>query len=126
MIFFNYAQSFYFAVGKSLCIDGFSRRIVYLKASDNNCSETVLKLFRDSVNEIGRPSHVRGDRGGENLKVAQFMVEQRGSGRGSYIFGRSVHNQRIERLWRDVYQSCVVVFYNVFYGMEEDHLLNKY
>ena len=42
-------------------IDGFSRRIVYLKASTNNRSETVLQLFMKAVNECGWPSRVRSD-----------------------------------------------------------------
>ena len=42
-------------------------------------------------------------RGGENILVCRYMVMYHGVGRGSHIAGSSVHNQRIERLWRDVY-----------------------
>ena len=86
----------------------------------------MLHLFITAVNVFGLPSRVRGDRGGENTSVANFMISHplRGPGRGSFIAGRSVHNQRIERLWRDVFSSCTVLFYNIFWHMEEERLLD--
>lgn len=38
----------------------------------------------------GVPSRVRGDHGVENLETARWMDQNRGSGRGSYIWGRLV------------------------------------
>ncbi|KAF9060018.1 hypothetical protein BDP27DRAFT_1164585, partial [Rhodocollybia butyracea] len=40
--------------------------------------------------------------------------------RGSYIWGRSVHNVRIERLWRDVTQGFGTKWYNFFYDLEAE------
>ena len=66
------------------------------------------------MREYGIPSCVRSDKGGENTTVWYFMVSQRRTGCGSHIAGQSTHNQRIERLWRDVY-CCVALTYEVFY-----------
>lgn len=52
------------------------------------------------------------------------MNALRGLGRGSHVTGKSVHNQRIERLWVDVYTQVVDYFYREFYTLEEQGILN--
>ena len=70
-------------------IDGFSRLPVYVFASSNNKSATVLSVFRKAVEEYGLPLRVRCDKGGENYDVGWFMLNhpRRGPGRGSIIAG---------------------------------------
>lgn len=99
-------------------IDGFSRRIAYLHASTNNRADTVLKLFLEATGKCGWPSRIRSDLGGENIDVARIQIEARGVGRHSHIAGASVHNQRIERLWRDTFRCVCHPFYSLFYEME--------
>ena len=107
------------------CMDGFSRRVVFLRCSNNNLSQTVLELFLKAIEKDGLwPSRIRVDYGVENVLVCDAMVEARGEGRGSFIAGPSTRNQRIERLWRDVFRCVCHLFYYVFYAMEDTGLLN--
>ena len=103
------------------CVDGFSRMIVYLHCANNNTSITVLGCFTEATGERGIPNHVRADCGGENVLVADYMILNRGTDRGTFIGGRSIHNQR---LWCDVYQGCLMYFYNLFSFMERLNVLD--
>ncbi|PIK54061.1 hypothetical protein BSL78_09042 [Apostichopus japonicus] len=107
------------------CIDGFSRCITYLKCGSDNYALTVLTLFVEATLEYGIPSRTRSDHGGENFFVALFMELVQGSNRASHITGESKHNQRIERLWRDVFFQVISYFYELFYHMEDDGQLNS-
>ena len=105
-------------------IDGYSRLIVYLKCATNITSQTVYESFLEAVNKYNLPSRVRSDQGRENILIAQHMIERRGHDRGSMIVGSSVHNQRIERLWKDMHSCVTGLYYRLFYYMEDQGLLS--
>ncbi len=58
--------------------------------------------------------------------VSLYMLQHplRGPGRGSMIAGCSVHNQRIERMWRDVFEGVLYIYYNLFYHLEGNDILD--
>ena len=105
-------------------IDGFSRTIVYLACSDNNRADTVLSLFVEASQQFHLPRRVRCDHGTENVAVARHMLRHYGTLENPVITGLSVHNQRIERLWKDVNLYIVQYFKNLFHYFESIQLLD--
>ena len=104
-------------------VDGYTRAIVYVQCSGNNRADTVLQLFVEATDTFGVPSRVRSDQGRENIMVARYMLANRVLHRGSMIVGSSVHNQRIERLWRDLHHCVTVLYYRLFYYLVHERVL---
>ena len=85
-------------------INGFSRTIVYLRCSTNN------RAYQST--------------GGENIRVWEYLTDEHGSS-NAVVVGSSTHNERIERLWRDVQRCKSVLFADLFRCMEENNILNE-
>lgn len=105
-------------------IDGYSRMIVFMLCSDNNRATTMYEAFLEGVQCFSLTSRVHCDQGGESTLVTAHMLEHRGSEHRSVIIGSSVHNQRIERLWRDMHRCVTQLYYRLFYYLEYHNLLD--
>ncbi len=103
-------------------IDGFSRAVVFLKASTNNKACTVSNLFQVATRVFHYPRRIRTDHGTENIAVAREMLHRYGPSANPVITGQSVHNQRI--LWRDVFSFVLSYYRNLFFYLESVHLLD--
>ena len=101
-----------------LAIDGFSKMIAYAHCCDNNKAQTVLNLLVSTVAELKLlPRYIRTDLGVENTMLWELMGD-------NYITGASVHNQRVERLNRDVNINIRNRFAQVFYDLEHQGILD--
>ena len=110
------------------CIDGFSRRILWLKASStNNDPFVVCKYYvENSLLLNGIPCIVRADRGTENvcMELMQTLLrsengDQRGLLQSTFLYGRSTSNQRIEAWWSKFCMFGMRTWIDHFKEMEE-------
>ena len=82
----------------------------------------MYDCFIQYIQKYGTPVRVRSDMGMENIEVAEYIDRIRGP--NSMLVGKSTHNQRIERLWRDVFKGALSYFYDLFYFIENENLLD--
>ncbi|KAJ8049043.1 hypothetical protein HOLleu_01595 [Holothuria leucospilota] len=89
------------------CIDGFSSRVLWLRAnSTNNDPRIIAGYFMETVESGGGcPLLISADRGTENSTVERLQIFLRRNGNDNYAeqasfrHGASHHNQRIECWW---------------------------
>lgn len=96
-----------------------------MRASTNNRAETVLDMFLEAILKHGVPFRLRGDRGGENRDVSILMILLRGANRASFMWGSSVFNTRIERVWLEVGGRFGRQWKAFFLRLERKHLLSR-
>lgn len=106
------------------CVDGYSRLVVILQVHTDNLAASMLCDFMVAIEKYAIPSRVRADKGGEFTHICRLMDEVNGENRGSFLKGKSIHNVRIERLWRDVFSKVLSKYYNIFCLLEEKNILD--
>ena len=60
----------------------------------------------------------------ENIEVACEVLKKFGTSSKPFLTGLSVHNQRIERLWKDVLHYVLHYYIDLFYFMEANEILD--
>ncbi|KAI9521602.1 hypothetical protein NQZ68_003756 [Dissostichus eleginoides] len=96
-----------FGVALSGCIDGFSRKVLWLECGPtNNNPRVIAQYFLKCVRNLGViPMRLRTDCGTENGIMAAIQCTLRHhhhdyhSGASSHMYGTSMTNQRIEAWW---------------------------
>lgn len=114
-------------------VDGFSRKILWLKAMPSNKNPRVVaRFYIDYIKELkGVPRVVRCDAGTENVVIRDFHIALRSShgdhmsGRNSFSVGRSTANQRIEMLWSFLKTYFTQFWRNFFHDLIDDGLFNN-
>ena len=95
-------------------IEGYSCLITFLQCHTDSRSDRVLTAFMIGVHRYGLPKNVCTDQGGENIEVWRMMMNKH-STHTCVTTGSSTHNERIERLWRDVHHSVIITFLDAFW-----------
>lgn len=110
------------------CIDGYSRKILWLRVSSTNNDPGVISTYYlDFVESIkGTARRIRADCGTENLNIAGVQrffrrtATDSFAGEKSFQFGTSTANQRIEAYWSKLRISHAQFWINYFKDLIDD------
>ncbi|XP_056018330.1 uncharacterized protein LOC130054058 [Ostrea edulis] len=106
------------------CIDGFSRRLIWLEADiTNKRPEVIAEHYLNAVHDLkGCPQKLRADPGTENGIISTFHAFLKRN-RNAVTLGSSTSNQRIERFWGLLRQMKADFWIHHFKGLVYEDLL---
>ena len=100
------------------CIDGWSRKMIWLHVARSNNPLVPGMFYIESVQEYGCPVKLRNDCGTDNGVMAALHCEFR-STPDAHFFGTSPANQRIESWWSQLRKSRSTWWINYFKDLIE-------
>ena len=108
-------------------IDGYSRRMLWLKVTRTNSNPAVIaKYYHDCIEELGGcPIILSTDPGTENVEIATLQCYLRGdgtddlAGEKAHRYVASTANQRIECWWSSLRRSRTSWWINFFKDLSE-------
>jgi len=112
------------------CIDGFSRRIIWLEVnSSNKLPETIAKFYLDACRKLkGIPVKIKADDGTEHALIEPIHVYLSSLNRdevdGSFGITTSPQNQRIESYWATLQKDKIGWWKRFFRDMTDNDLLD--
>ena len=112
------------------CIDGYSRRIMWLEvASSNNNPAIVAKYYLDCLKHFQlAPRILRADNGTENSSLSflqplfRYNSTDSMAGIKSFMYGKSTANQRIEAWWGTLRKLGIHWWINLFKDIRDSGL----
>ncbi|XP_024117477.2 uncharacterized protein LOC112139011 [Oryzias melastigma] len=121
-----------FGIAISGCIDGYSRRIMWLKCGKSNNDPTIIaQMYMQCAAELGViPMRLRTDCGTENGLMAALHCSLRSehgdefAGTKSHMYGTSTANHGIESWWSYFRKQRSQFWMDLFGDLRERHLFN--
>ncbi|XP_044003479.1 uncharacterized protein LOC122849012 isoform X2 [Aphidius gifuensis] len=115
------------------CIDGWSRKLLWLQVSStNNHPDVVAHFYLDTVRKLGFvPRVIRSDRGTENGTIQslqqclRFYHDDQLAGLNSFIQGKSTANQRIESFWSQLRRAGIDHYISLFKDMRDSFVFDN-
>lgn len=114
------------------CIDGFSRKLIWLDVATTNKDPTVVAVYYlKALKEFNLiPCQIRADKGTENVWIESMQIYLRHkhndkfAGKKSYVKGKSTANQRIESYWGQMRKHCADFYIQLFNYMRSQQLFD--
>lgn len=115
------------------CIDGFSRKVLWLTVgTTNNKPEVIAHNYTSLVKKIGFiPRVLRVDAGTENTLAGTIQQALRHhhddpfAGKDSFVVGPSTANQRIERYWGEARSNTMGFYIDLFKTLIDLNVINN-